>query len=284
MPISADAFDKWIGAMVSLLQPSKVCDIGPGAGKYGKMIKKAAARGGFTSHVTAIEIDASYVEEYGLRSIYDEIIIDDAINIINTPQVRFDLVMIGDCIEHMRKSSAIDLLNFLVYRSSYICVVYPEKAIQDAWQGHAAEAHISTWSAEDFKGWNSLHKTVDHPWCKMHLSLIKGYQRSRLLTDADIVALERRVDAVQRQTSQSASPAQEVTAEAPGLPGMVNLPEPGKPLGFDEEWYLSRYPDIALAVREGRIPSGLVHYERHGKSEGRLPAAPAHAAEEEAGR
>lgn len=38
---------------------------------------------------------------------------------------------------------------------------------------------------------------------------------------------------------------------------------------FDEAWYLSRYPDIAKAVQSGRWPSGLDHFLRHGRDEGR---------------
>ena len=140
MPISADAFDYWVGTMVSLLQPATVCDIGPGAGKYGKLVRKKASEEGFATHITAIEIDQSYVQEYDLRNIYDSVVIDDAINLVRTPRVRFDLVLIGDCIEHMRKSAGVDLLNFLVYRSGYICVIVPEMAVQDDWQGHASES------------------------------------------------------------------------------------------------------------------------------------------------
>jgi hypothetical protein len=76
----------------------------------------------------------------------------------------------------MKKSRGIDLLNFLVYRSGYICVTYPEAYVQDDWEGHAAEAHISTWGMADFSDWNTLHRS----WDGMHLFLIKGYQPSRM--------------------------------------------------------------------------------------------------------
>jgi len=41
--------------------------------------------------------------------------------------------------------------------------------------------------------------------------------------------------------------------------------------GFDERWYLERYPDAAAAVTEGLIPSGRAHYQRIGRAQGRLP-------------
>ena len=177
MPYSSSAFDHWVRGLVGLLQPATVLDIGPGAGKYGKMVREVAAAEAFMCHTKAIEIDDSYVETFQLRDIYDEIVVDDALNLISTPQCRFDLVIIGDCIEHMRKSAGLDLLNFLIYRSGYICLVYPDQFVQDDWEGHAAEAHISTWSLADFSGWDVLH----HSWEGMHMFLINGYQPSRMV-------------------------------------------------------------------------------------------------------
>jgi hypothetical protein len=40
---------------------------------------------------------------------------------------------------------------------------------------------------------------------------------------------------------------------------------------FDEGYYLKRYPDIAAALKDGRIPSGRWHYEPTGHREGRIP-------------
>ena len=176
MPFSSNAFDYYIGTVVGLLQPRRVCDIGPGAGKYAGIVRRAAEQHGFAAHLTAVEIDESYVAQYGLRSLYDEVIVADAVQLIDNPKSRFDLVIIGDCLEHMRKSDGIDLLNFLVYRSGYICVIYPEAYVQDDWDGHAAEAHISTWGMADFGDWNTLHRS----WDGMHLFLVKGYQPSRM--------------------------------------------------------------------------------------------------------
>ena len=135
MPFSYSQFDHWVGTLVDLLQPATVLDIGPGAGKYGRIIRARASQSTFTTHLTAIEIDASYVDTYKLRDIYDVVTIDDAISLLKAPRCRYDLVMIGDCIEHMRKSSAVDLLNFLIYRAGYICVIYPDRFVQDGLVG-----------------------------------------------------------------------------------------------------------------------------------------------------
>lgn len=170
MPYSSDAFKFYVTQLVTMQQPSRVLDIGPGEGKYGKVVREAWP----AAHRVAFEIDESYVARFALRDLYHEVYVADAAELINHPRVRYDIVVIGDCIEHMKKSAGLDLLNFLVYRSGYICVIYPEAYVQDDWEGHAAEAHISTWSPHDFAGWDVVHKN----WEGMHLFLIKGYQPS----------------------------------------------------------------------------------------------------------
>jgi hypothetical protein len=168
MPYSYTTFDSWMGTFVELLAPKKVLDIGPGAGKHGKIVRQQAPN----AMLLAQEIDASYVERFKLKDIYNHVSIGPAIGLIHKPDFRADLVILGDCIEHMRKSEAIDLLNFLVYRTSYIAIVTPEAFQQDDWEGHAAEAHISTWSPNDFYGWKTHHQFHDG----MHLFVIQGFQ------------------------------------------------------------------------------------------------------------
>jgi hypothetical protein len=41
---------------------------------------------------------------------------------------------------------------------------------------------------------------------------------------------------------------------------------------FDEEFYLTRYPGVAEAVKQGNFASGLQHYSMYGKREGRVPS------------
>jgi hypothetical protein len=43
---------------------------------------------------------------------------------------------------------------------------------------------------------------------------------------------------------------------------------------FDEEWYLSQYPDVRAEIQSGTLKSGLEHYRRYGILENRLPAKP----------
>ena len=42
--------------------------------------------------------------------------------------------------------------------------------------------------------------------------------------------------------------------------------------GFNEAWYVAFYPDIAAAIARGDIQSGLEHYLKSGRQEGRFPS------------
>ncbi|AOS44937.1 Demethylmacrocin O-methyltransferase [Lacunisphaera limnophila] len=57
----------------------------------------------------------------------------------------------------------------------------------------------------------------------------------------------------------------------------MSLSSSGKPAGFvtgfDENFYLAAYPDVAAAVQSGRFASGREHYERYGLREGRTGSA-----------
>lgn len=100
-----------------------------------------------------VEVDAGYVEQYKLRELYDEVWVMDAAALMDTPERSFDAVILGDCIEHMRKSVGLDLLNFLVYRSTIILVKFPCQMRQGAVDGHASEAHVSVWSRPRPSSW-----------------------------------------------------------------------------------------------------------------------------------
>ena len=167
MPFSAAAFDTEIELYFRLIRHDTVVDIGPGEGKYGKMLRRVQPQ----AKLIGVELDEAYVEEYKLRDIYDDIWVMDAGELINDLDRAFDAVIIGDCIEHMRKSVGIDLLNFLVYRSKVILVKFPLQMVQNAWEGHPSEAHLSVWSEHDFKGMDCLF--VERNF--ICLAMVRGY-------------------------------------------------------------------------------------------------------------
>jgi hypothetical protein len=172
MPFSMPMFDDDLELYFQHAEHQQVLDIGPGEGKYGKMLRRvqpAAKR-------MAVEIDPAYVEEYGLREIYDEVLVMDAARLMDDVRRTFGAVIIGDVIEHLRKSVGTDLLHFLVYRSHVIFVKFPVQIVQDDWEGHASEAHVSVWSALDFASFD--HVLVEQG--AMQMAVIRGY-RNRVI-------------------------------------------------------------------------------------------------------
>jgi len=167
MPFSANAFDSEIEHYFRLTEHANVVDIGPGEGKYGRMLRRVRP----DIKLIGVELDPSYVEEYRLRELYDEIWIMNAAELMNELDRAFDALIFGDSLEHMRKSAGVDLLNFLVYRCKIIMVKFPLQMLQNAWEGHASEAHLSVWSAHDFKGMDCLFAERN----SICLALIRGY-------------------------------------------------------------------------------------------------------------
>ena len=167
MPFSANAFDSEIEQYFRLTEHESVVDIGPGEGKYGRMLRRVRP----DTKLIGVELDPSYVEEYRLRELYDEIWIMDAAELMNDLDRAFDALIFGDSLEHMRKSAGIDLLNFLVYRCKIIIVKFPLQMLQNAWEGHASEAHLSVWSAHDFNGMDCLFAERN----SICLAMIRGY-------------------------------------------------------------------------------------------------------------
>src|SRR3989338_7996016 len=110
MPYSSFVFDKSIEEIIRLLKPQTLLDLGTGAGKYGELAKKISP----STKLTAIEIEKDYIKKFRLLSIYDEVWNISVTDLINPKYYdsNFDVIMIGDIIEHLNKSDGIDLLNF----------------------------------------------------------------------------------------------------------------------------------------------------------------------------
>lgn len=107
MPYSLPIFDSELELYFLEVRHSSVLDIGAGEGKYGEMLRRVQPK----AQLIAVELDADYVEEYKLRDLYDEVWGRDAADLMNDLERTYDAVIVGDCIEHMRKSVGLDLLS-----------------------------------------------------------------------------------------------------------------------------------------------------------------------------
>lgn len=168
MPYSATFFDKKIEKFIQKWGYISYFDIGVGAGKYGKIIRKIYPN----AQLKGIEIDSDYINKFNLSETYNEIILGNIMNYIRKKSDAIaDVVIIGDIIEHLLKSEGINLLNYLVYRAKKIIVVYPKKYVQYAVNNKKNEVHRSVWDKNDFKAFNFKIYNANY----LSMVIINGY-------------------------------------------------------------------------------------------------------------
>ena len=130
---------------------STILDVGVGAGKYGQMWGDAVNP---EVDMQGVEICLPYFKRFNsiYKKYYTEVHNEDIQDCFNRPEIKFDLVIFGDVLEHLPKSSGLDVLHFFVYRCKYMWVQYPEHYIQNPAdvEGYFHEAHISVWKPDDF--------------------------------------------------------------------------------------------------------------------------------------
>lgn len=187
MPGSFVVFDSLARQLIEWIAPRRALDFGAGAGKYGHILRATVP----DCHTVAVEPEQSYVERFGLGELYNEVHRLKAHDwMAADPEARFDLAILGDCIEHMPKSVGLDVLNALAYRAAYTLVVVPEFLVQGAVEGVAGEAHVSVWSERDLH-WHDLW-AYDN--CRaMSVFLLRGY----LPAPVPLAELVQRVNAAQ---------------------------------------------------------------------------------------
>jgi phospholipid N-methyltransferase len=166
MPYSASVFDNIARQILRLCDPDTVLEIGPGEGKYGRMLLDIEARRGRPIRKTCVEVDNEQViQRFGLASIYDEVINEDAARLIRKyPSLTGDIVIAADVIEHLTKSEGVDLIEFLQYRFKHIFLIIPIDWVCLEYEDYSREAHVSIWPPEDigrFNGGYCIERLMD---------------------------------------------------------------------------------------------------------------------------
>jgi aryl carrier-like protein len=163
---SFTTFDDLCAFMLQHIKPKRVLDIGPGEGKYGRMVRSCDMP---QPHLTAVEYEPLRRDEL-LTLGYDEVRTMSALDLMKKPAEEFDFVILGDVIEHFRKSEGQDLLEYLNYRCKYMLIVTPEcmpMSSPDFYEGHN-----SLWRPESMM-WHDLWAHCRN--ASMHLYLLRGY-------------------------------------------------------------------------------------------------------------
>jgi len=165
MPSSKFLTIPYVLEIVTQLQPRTILDIGIGYGKYGVL---------FREYLDIWRVDTPYndweVKIIGIEAfekyrnpvweVYDKVLIGDVrSHLIELKKTSFDLLFMGDVIEHFTKDEGKRILNEIVYENAIIVTPY-EVCKQGVVYGNSYEEHKSSWSLTDFEGREGLHSML----------------------------------------------------------------------------------------------------------------------------
>jgi hypothetical protein len=139
------------------LRPSRVLDVGVGVGKWGFLVREAldfidGREQRETWKVTIDGIDALSYDSPLLEWVYDEVRICDVLDVADEI-AGYDLVVIGDVIEHFEKSDGLRLLRTLLTRNRNVLVTTPFDFFDQEVEGNPYQRHRSHWTIDDFRTW-----------------------------------------------------------------------------------------------------------------------------------
>lgn len=154
MTSSINIFDTIVRNMIEIMNPHQVLDIGPGEGKYYKILTDLESTLDHSIIKTCVEIDEEHViNRYSLCKKYDRVINCGAYELISKyPNLRGEIVIAGDLLEHMPKSNGRDLIEYLQYRYRHIVLIIPTDWPAFNYEDYMHEAHVSIWDSDDFIG------------------------------------------------------------------------------------------------------------------------------------
>jgi hypothetical protein len=165
MPSSRPTTIPVIIHLLRQLRPRSILDVGVGFGKWGHLFREYTdineaerdparyPRAGWQIRIDGIEGYASYITEMH-RYLYNDIHVGDAARILPTLG-SYDLVFLGDIIEHFEKRDGKALLERALERAVKAVIVSTPKfeTEQEDLCGNELERHRSLWSASDFAKW-----------------------------------------------------------------------------------------------------------------------------------
>jgi 2-polyprenyl-3-methyl-5-hydroxy-6-metoxy-1,4-benzoquinol methylase len=144
---------------VMKLRPRSILDVGAGMGKWGLLFREYLEgwhhhrykRDRWQVKIDGIEIFGDYIQDWH-RAIYDSIVPGDVRRVFtgDLMGLHYDLIFMGDVIEHMPKQDGWKLLKELPYRTCIISTPnFPTRVHRNPENVH--QDHLSRWSAEDFR-------------------------------------------------------------------------------------------------------------------------------------
>ena len=142
---------------VMKLQPMSILDVGVGMGKWGLLFREYLEGWGkhrycperWQVRMDGVEIFPQYIQAWH-KVIYNEIIIGDIRKV--TFKTPYDLIYMGDVIEHMPMQDGWNLIRTMPYKTLIISTPNFKTRTIGRCKENVYQDHLSRWSAEEFRG------------------------------------------------------------------------------------------------------------------------------------
>jgi SAM-dependent methyltransferase len=142
MPYSSESGKSYIRNIIGRTKRDRILDVGCGSGTYAKMFPESKA--------TGVEVWEPYIDKFGLRDIYADLLVKNALEVDYCSLGQFDVAFLGDVLEHMTESDAETLFEMVKSVSEVVVMSIPLGHYpQDEWEGNPYERHVTDdWSHE----------------------------------------------------------------------------------------------------------------------------------------
>lgn len=171
MPTSPYSHMETFVAFLMQFRPRSILDIGLGNGKWGflardcldVMLNESYHRTRWQVRIDGIEAYADYIQDHQ-RAIYDTIHIGDAFDVIDHLGT-YDLVVLGDVLEHFEKTRAWELFDkCIAHAQRHLAVFIPlgNTWRQPAIYGNPFETHRSAWFFDELARLSESHALFDY--------------------------------------------------------------------------------------------------------------------------
>lgn len=110
-----------------------ILDVGPGVGAYSDLLRSTYP------NMDACEIYEPYVAKYGLKAKYNTVYVS---NICDFEFDHYDLIIMGDILEHIEYDKALELVTKLYSKCEELIICVPYNLPAGPWGGNSHEAHI----------------------------------------------------------------------------------------------------------------------------------------------